>query len=50
MNKFLALIMDLTAVWMLLAIVYHDLSYNCSAWFGVLAFILFIFAPFVSQD
>ena len=46
MNKFIALIMALTAVWILLAIAYNDLS----GWFAILSFLLFVIAPNINDE
>ena len=46
MNKFIALVMTFTAVWMLIAIAYDGLP----SWFGVLAFLLFVIAPNITDE
>lgn len=46
MNRFIALIMTLTAVWILFAIAYDDLS----GWFVILSFLLFVIAPNITDE
>jgi hypothetical protein len=46
MNRFIAFIMALTAVWILLAIAYNNLS----GWFAILSFLLFVIAPTITDD
>ena len=46
MNNFIALIMSATAVCILVAIAYGDLS----EWFAILSFLLFISAPFITTE
>lgn len=46
MSRFIALIMALTAVWILFAIAYDDMS----GWFAILSFLLFVIALGVTDD
>lgn len=46
MNRFIALIMALTAVWILFAITYDILS----EWFAILSFLLFVIAPNITDE
>ena len=46
MSRFIALIMALTAVWILFAIAHNDLS----GWFAILSFLLFVIALGVTDD
>lgn len=46
MNRFIALIMALTDVWILLAIAYNNLP----GWFAILSFLLFVIAPNITND
>lgn len=46
MNNFIALIMTATAVWILVAIAYGDLSWT----FAILSFLLFVIAPNITDE